>query len=65
MAFSTSIFGEKSKEVINDEDSYRKLNLKNASINKSALSNKLNNSKNEEFELEIFNDKNISNDLTE
>ena len=65
--FSTTIFGEKPKEVNDNEDSCRRFNLKNTSINKSAFSNKGNNSKIEEFELEFFNDKNpnIINDLTE
>ena len=50
--FSFKIFGEKSLEVFDDENSFRKLNLKNTFLNKSVFSNKENNkSKIEEFEL--------------
>ena len=55
--FSLKIFGKNSKEVIDNEDSFRKLNM-NTSINKSVFRNKENNVKNEEFELEMFNEKN-------
>ena len=67
MKFSATIFGEKPKEINDNDDSYRKFNLKNTSINKSAFSNKENISKNEEFELENFNEKNqnITDELTE
>ena len=66
-AFSTTIFGEKSKQVNDNEDSCRRFKLENTSINKSAFSNKGNNSKIEEIELEFFNEKNqnITDDLTE
>ena len=66
-SFSTTIFGEKSKEVNDNEDSCRRFNLKNTSINKSAFSKKGDDSKNEEFELEFFNEKhpNITDDLTD
>ena len=65
--FSTTIFGEKSNEVNDNEDSCRRFNLKNTSINNSAFSNKGNNSKIKEFELEFFNNKNpnFTDDLTE
>ena len=63
MDFSGKIFGKTSKKAIdNDEDSFRKLNLK-TSLNKSAFSNKENNTKNEEFELELFDEKNKNIDI--
>ena len=68
MTFSEKIFGKKKKEVIDNDDSHRKFNLKNRSFDKSELFNKdHDNSKNEEFELENFNEKNqnISDELTE
>ena len=62
MAFSKIIFDKESKKTIDEEDSFRKLNAKNSSLNKSAFPfNKENNDKKEEFELEIFNEK--SNEL--
>ena len=63
MTFSVKIFGKRLKEVIDNEDSFRKLNMKNTSFNKSAFSNKEKNSKNEEFELEVYNEKNQNIDL--
>ena len=62
LTFSSKIFGQKTLEVIDNDESFRKLNMKNISLNKSALT--------KELELEAYNEKNkntdlVSEDLTE
>ena len=60
--FSKEIFGEKSHEVIDDQESFRKLQWKNTSLNKTNLLNQ-DISKIEELELEVLSEKNKNNDI--
>lgn len=60
-AFIEEINSKNYNECIDDEDSFRKFNIKNISLDKSSFWNQTK-SKNIEFELEIFNEAKKNND---